>query len=174
MGEHRGRCQGCQSEVSLGKQLASTTRSLLLEVDLWFSYSWQPAALVLESCRCRNHRFLGAGRLDEYLESLVRKLGSPHCPYYGLLASLGKVFGITEKLRLERRHGNRFDSPDVSAIFKDSPIRGKLTHPGDIENGHARPSFLVAVGFIHPFLDFNIGLKVRKQQERVTEQERVH
>ena len=65
---------------------------------------------------------------------------------------------------------NRFDFPDVPAIFTDCPVGGELAHASGVEDGHAGPAFLVAVGLIDLLLGIHIGPEISEQHERVMEQ----
>ncbi len=44
---------------------------------------------------------------------------------------------------------NRLYFPNIFAIFSNSAIAGKLTHPCHIQNWHSRPIFAIAVGFTY-------------------------
>ncbi len=73
-----------------------------------------------------------------------------------------------------QNHGNRFGLPDVRAVFTNCPVGGKLAHAGHIENGHASPALLAAVGFVDQLLSLEVRLEVGEEHERVVVEERIH
>src|ERR1043165_8905703 len=76
---------------------------------------------------------------------------------FPLLQQPGLHFFLRQQL-----HANALRLPDVFAILADGAIRGELARARGIEDGHARPAILVAVGLVHQGLAVRVGLVVRE------------
>src|SRR5213083_1907807 len=71
-------------------------------------------------------------------------------------------------------HGAGFRLPDVSRVFGDGAVAGKLPGAGDIKDGLACPSVTVRIQSDQPLVRLEIGLEIRQMHVVVSiRQERV-
>src|SRR5208283_757197 len=53
-------------------------------------------------------------------------------------------------------HFDRLYIPDVVAVFPYGAVRRKLSHSGHVQNRHADPVVLIAIGRTHPVLAVDV------------------
>ena len=55
---------------------------------------------------------------------------------------------------------NRFNPPDMLAVFPNRTIRRELAHPCHIQYGHPGPFLLIVISLAHPILTVHVRLVV--------------
>src|SRR5271157_4738387 len=102
------------------------------------------------------------------------------CNGYGVASGLKASFGFAQLAGPTARAATQelcetflvfsrlyFDVPNTIAVIADRAIGRELAHAGGIQDGHSRPSLLIAIRCGSFILTVDIGLIIREQQIRI-------